>query len=603
MMLCILLFVAVLAHNVKFGESKIWEIPIPAQLRHCYSRVKSTPVDNFVGSLYSWLCEHTLLNLTNPNESIQVTSDAVEYIKQLYTKGTTGGTPRGKRQATTLPPCVRKEYRMLTLDERRRYHNAINALKSDTSIRPNRYDAIASIHTGVNNYVAHGGPGFLGWHRIYLLIYETALRQVDPTVCLPYWDSTLDNQLFNPYLSSIWSSDYLGTPRGAVLDGPFANWKLPSGGQLIRNVAIDGDLLSTDVISDILSRRSYEEIVTSDTVDSQYDIELHHGSVHVFVGGAMTRLDTAAFEPAFFMHHAFIDYIFDRFRQRLRSLGVNPATYPLAGATLRHAPTAPTRLSNLTQVEGYSDSLARRTTYEPVPTCSSRSTSCGERFLVCQLSSGMCIPRTRSTIRKKRDLASTNSSDTCPRTESRTFDLPNQNDFCSRDTCDTSQWAMIPVKIVSVRPPRFGKYNSFPVTAGIVDINQDIYSPGAYGDTWRYISRRYGNLKTYSRCDEDSTAGQIFIYSHGINYSGYYKESSIVDQKLTVSVSLGFVGVRRPSTVVGGESKVLIRAHDSCGRLCHVACRNPVTKDYQLCSGAVAVNDKKPRMYGEKFDE
>ncbi|KAH9507490.1 hypothetical protein Btru_051289 [Bulinus truncatus] len=610
--------------------------------------MKSASVDTFVGSLYCWSCEHALINYTNPNESMKVTNETVEYLKELYNKGITE-TTRGKRQAVS--PCVRKEYRMLTLDERRRYHNAVNAVKRDTSIKPNKYNAIASIHTGKNNLIAHGGAGFLGWHRIYLLIYETALRQVDPSVCLPYWDSTLDRQLKDPLQSSLWSPDFLGTPRGPVVDGPFANWRLPSGGQLIRNVAVDGDLLSTGVVNDILSRNSYDKILTSDPANVIYNIEEQHGTVLVFVGGAMTRLDTTAFDPVFFLHHAFIDYIFERLRQWLRKI------FLLSKRLIdTHPPTAPTGLSTLTQADSYSEKLAQRVTYEPVPTCSSKSTACGNRFLVCQQSSGMCIPETRSMTRKS--TPDTNSSDTCdmpPKVS--TYDLPHQNDFCSRDNCDSRQWAVIPVKIVSVRPPRYDKYNSFPVINGDVNYKDDLYSPRAYNNTSKhiskgygnlrtysrcekdfstgqifiyshginysgfykestivdqkltvslslgYISKGYGNLRTYSRCEKDFSTGQIFIYSHGINYSGFYKESTIVDQKLTVSLSLGFVGIRKPSTVEGGISKVAIRAHDSCGRVCQVACRNPITNKYQFCSGVVAVSDEEPKMFGDSFDE
>ncbi|KAI8779260.1 tyrosinase protein, partial [Biomphalaria glabrata] len=85
--------------------------------------------------------------------------------------------------------------------------------------------------------------------------YERALRQVDPRICLPYWDSTLESDLNNPLESSIWSAEYFGTPRGPVRRGPFANWRLPNGTQLIRNVGVDGDLLNNQIINGILSRR------------------------------------------------------------------------------------------------------------------------------------------------------------------------------------------------------------------------------------------------------------------------------------------------------------------------------------------------------------
>ncbi|KAH9507510.1 putative tyrosinase-like protein tyr-3 [Bulinus truncatus] len=423
------------------------------------------------------------------------------YLEHVYTQGAKGAandstSRRTKRQTTfTFSPCVRKEYRMLTLDERRRYHNAINALKrnAQTPLEPNIYTFLSNLHSDRESIdIANGGAGFLGWHRIFLRIYEALLKTVDPSVCLPYWDSTLDRQLPNPLLSSIWSPDFLGTSEGAVVEGPFANWRLANGGQLMRNVGSDGDLLSPDVVNDILSRNSYDEIITSSRRNAQFNIEQQHGAVHNYVAGTMTAIDTSANDPVFFLHHAFIDYIFERFRQRLRSRGINPATYPRAISNPRHAPTAPTRLGRYNQGDGYSDFFARGVTYEPVPTCSTTSRACGSRFLVCQLSSGMCIPtarsNTRSSARTGRSIPDSNSTQTCQVPPARTYDLPYQNDFCSRDNCDTSQWVTIPVKIVSVRPPKFDKYNCFPVKNGEVDYKNDVYSPRAYQQTTKRVA-------------------------------------------------------------------------------------------------------------------
>ncbi|KAH9524277.1 hypothetical protein Btru_054020 [Bulinus truncatus] len=219
----------------------------------------------------------------------------------------------------------------------------------------------------------------------------------------------------------------------------------------------------------------------------------------------------------------------------------------------------------------------------------------------------------------------TQPTDTCQVPEAPTFDLPYQNDFCRKEGCDTSQFVMIPVKIVSVRPPNYREYKVtlsqtmtwmtmmifthqtltkiHPVCVfyeryiQVCSVLYVLYRK----DTSRYISDCYGNLKTYSRCKQASSTGQIFIYSAGINYNGYYKESVIVDQKLTVSMSIGFVAVRNPCNVEGKVTKALIRAHDS--RMCQITCRNPVTDEEEVCSGAVAVNEKKPLMYGETLNE
>ncbi|KAH9507485.1 putative tyrosinase-like protein tyr-3 [Bulinus truncatus] len=586
-----------------FANSKIRQIPIPDELQECYNRVQGVKVDQYVGSIYSWLCEHSLINATNFNGRPQINPDTAKYVKELIDIATGSSSNeddyRTKRQSNPAP-CVRKEYRMLTLDERTRYHNAVNALKRDTSVTPNRHDTFGNIHTGATNAIAHGGPGFLGWHRIFLWLYETALRQVDPTVCLPYWDSSLDNQLTNPLSSSLWTAEYLGTPRGAVVSGPFAGWRLPNGGQLIRNVGADGDLMNQADIRNVLSRTSYNQIVTSSFTFTPFNLESFHGAPHIYVGGAMSQLNTAAFDPVFYLHHAFIDYIFERFRARLRSVGVNPETYPSVTTNTRHRASAPTGFTGFNQAGGYLESLARRATYEPVPTCSSSSPSCGNRFLVCQVSTGRCLPTTGTSV-VKRSALSPCQPDTCNKQPS--YGLPHQNDYCDGQDCDTNQWAMVPVRIVSVRPPKFQTYNSFPVWSGSVDERLDIYAPAAYNQTRRFIINGQGNPKTYNRCERDEPAGQIFLYSHGMNYAGYYKESTVVDQKLPVSVSMGLVGVKRPSPGEGGVSKALLRAHDSCGRVCHVACKDPYTNEFKICSGAVAVSTEKPLMFGYTLDE
>ncbi|CAL1543965.1 unnamed protein product, partial [Lymnaea stagnalis] len=130
---------------------------------------------------------------------------------------------------------------------------------------------------------------------------------------------------------------------GPVVDGPFANWITPDGSQLIRNVGSDGELFTSTAIQDILSRTRHQEILTLPEVEPRYDLEFHHAAVHVFCGGAMGQLDTSAFDPIFFLHHAFVDYIWELFRTNMRSQGLDPEQYPdIAGMDSRHHSTYPT---------------------------------------------------------------------------------------------------------------------------------------------------------------------------------------------------------------------------------------------------------------------
>ena len=84
-----------------------------------------------------------------------------------------------------------------------------------------------------------------------------------------------------------------------------------------RSVGRDGQLFTREGIEAIMSRNTYEEIFMLDQ-DPQYSLEYQHGGTHVFIGGDMERLETSAFDPIFFFHHAFVDYIWEQFRQKVR---------------------------------------------------------------------------------------------------------------------------------------------------------------------------------------------------------------------------------------------------------------------------------------------
>jgi tyrosinase len=116
---------------------------------------------------------------------------------------------------------IRKDQAALTPAERAAFVAAVLALKAEGT-----YDVFVAQHrtamqAGTND-PAHNGPAFLPWHREYLRRFERALQTVDPSVWLPYWDSTV-----NQFVTALpWTADFMGGNGSGtthrVITGPFA---------------------------------------------------------------------------------------------------------------------------------------------------------------------------------------------------------------------------------------------------------------------------------------------------------------------------------------------------------------------------------------------
>jgi len=63
-------------------------------------------------------------------------------------------------------PCVRKEYRRLTMDEVQAYQAALNAMKNS-----GEYGEFAIQHRAVISPGAHYGTTTFVWHRVMLIMY------------------------------------------------------------------------------------------------------------------------------------------------------------------------------------------------------------------------------------------------------------------------------------------------------------------------------------------------------------------------------------------------------------------------------------------------
>jgi hypothetical protein len=111
--------------------------------------------------------------------------------------------------------------------------------------------------------------------------FEEALIFKDPSVTLPYWDSTMDFNMDvdDPIDSVIWSDIFIGNGNGLVTSGPFANWRTANNALLERNIGSPGSLMTPDGVAAVLSQTFHRDI-TQPTATGLNDLEGLHNNVH-----------------------------------------------------------------------------------------------------------------------------------------------------------------------------------------------------------------------------------------------------------------------------------------------------------------------------------
>lgn len=169
-------------------------------------------------------------------------------------------------------------------------------------------------------YCQHGTLQFLPWHRAYLYFFELALTDAlrrirgdqTLTVSLPWWDWTSaaahadglpagyladPGGGSNPLVAGpvTLSDDYLELIRenlpGAITDG--------QDPVTVRDPDVPDELPRTGTVARALSATTFREFSAL--------VESIHNGVHGWVGGAMSVVPIASYDPVFWAHHAMID--------------------------------------------------------------------------------------------------------------------------------------------------------------------------------------------------------------------------------------------------------------------------------------------------------
>ncbi|KAI1099080.1 Di-copper centre-containing protein [Jackrogersella minutella] len=219
-------------------------------------------------------------------------------------------------------PQVRYEWRNYSPSDRKAFVEATKCLMGKPSAggfegSTNRYEDIVSVHQKLTPTI-HQRAVFLVWHRYYVSVYESIMREE----CgfdrpFPWWDETLDSGKFAQ--SDLFSDDYFGPLPAKTSDGQGTCIQSGTFGGLTLHIgpgsafqehclarAVDESLtatVSSQFVQDCNSRTSYDDMRGCQELGP-------HAYGHNGVGAVMAEVQASPGDPIFFMHHLFVDHSF-----------------------------------------------------------------------------------------------------------------------------------------------------------------------------------------------------------------------------------------------------------------------------------------------------
>ncbi len=223
-------------------------------------------------------------------------------------------SPAASPAATLAPHALRhrRSVRRLTagqLADLRQAIGAAQALKDDRG-----YQAWAGIH-GLPLPIScvHHRELFLPWHRAYLYMFEKALQERVPGVTLPWWDWTTRHAEGIP---EAYSKRRAAGAKNPLYDSPIqpSGREAPSQTRTVRAPGRPGELPSPGQVRFVLGN--------PDFLTFQTQLESIHDGVHVWTGGTMGSIPTAAYDPLFWAHHCMIDRLWYLWQLRHPGAGV-----------------------------------------------------------------------------------------------------------------------------------------------------------------------------------------------------------------------------------------------------------------------------------------
>lgn len=255
-----------------------------------------------------------VLNLTLPKNGNSVNF----FIRGIFGKpSSTNGDVQIRVRASLAPPAlqniasfplmvrIRKNANTLSTAERDRFVAALATLNNQGM---GRFADFRDMHVILADAEEHGRPGFLPWHRAYILDLERELQAIDPSVALPYWR-------FDQPAPAVFNTGFLGVSNanGNVQfspTNPLQFWRTDNTPGVLRTPGFN------PITSRPALRTEAQTLALGAAFAAFRTMEGNpHGLAHSAFGGFVSSKHTAARDPLFFLLHCNVDRLWAKWQK------------------------------------------------------------------------------------------------------------------------------------------------------------------------------------------------------------------------------------------------------------------------------------------------
>jgi tyrosinase len=201
---------------------------------------------------------------------------------------------------------IRKNANNLTTGERDRFISAFAKLNNQGL---GRFADFNNMHKAPGYTQAHAAPGFLPWHRAYILDLERGFQAIDPSVTLPYWR-------FDQPAPNIFTRDFMGESdtNGTVKfrnGNPLEFWKTDNNPGVSRTPLFPTSQAPPNPMKEAQTLALGKDFRAFRTMEGN-----PHGLAHTSFGGYIQDPTTAAKDPLFFLLHCNVDRLWAKWQRQ-----------------------------------------------------------------------------------------------------------------------------------------------------------------------------------------------------------------------------------------------------------------------------------------------